>query len=138
MVIQHEDGEKYPYYYGVDDISKRYFIANVPRDVSSRITIVAYNTNGATHSNEIVIPAVGFPDINPSFLREGNQIAVNGIPSTGTKITYCVTDAVIGNVVENNALNHDNTIDITNLVKGFYILHIEDGNRINASYKFHK
>lgn len=136
-----EEGERYPYYFSFNDIRRGFVDVELYRHAENTISITAYNKNGGKHGKSIIIPALGYPDLEVSFSRNGNRIDVLGLPKKQLEsgnIKYSLTNAVSGNLTDSEILNIDSEVEINDLASGFYILHIWDDTHINASYKFVK
>ena len=139
IVEQLDEGERVPFRYEATDFRQGYFIANLDRELSTQLTVISYNDNGNTRSNTIVIPAIGYDDLqeNISFDICDNHISTNGIDRIQPNASYTITNMINANFVKTEKLPTDGIIDISELKSGCYILSLRNGNN-TANYKFTK
>lgn len=145
VVSQLDEGNELPYQYEVQDFKKGYFIATVDKDFVSTFTITAYNKNGTTVSYPYVLqPLSSSEKTHLNFIKEGNIIRIG----TSARSILCQdqissydirplnsvgigTDACVGRFSMEG-----NSIDVTSLEKGYYVLIVNDVKGGRHTFKF--
>lgn len=141
IVEQLDEGETFPYQYEISDFRKGYFIANLDRECETKLTVICYNDNGYQRSNTLTIPALGTSIGNLSFIRNNDNITIDGIPKLtyhSSNIGYSITCLSRNNKMVQSGRLSSNTIEIDNLPNDIYVLSIYDNSGILGSFKFKK
>ena len=141
IVEQWEEGEPLPFQYEVEDFRSGYFIANLDRELSTQLTVVSYNANGARRSNTITVPAVGYPNKTISLKKVDETIELDGISprlmSSG-QLTCSICSPVNSGGSMMIAPLEDGRVDISSLSNGIYVLVLYNGNDKIGDFKFVK
>ncbi|MDE6235365.1 MAG: T9SS type A sorting domain-containing protein [Muribaculaceae bacterium] len=137
VIVQYDPGEDLPFTYDEYDLKKGYFIANVYREGTTKLYVISYNKNGSSRSNTIEINGVGYPDMQVSMRREGNNVQFTGFNSVAKAgVLKCkVIDAMTANNVMDVVLDSTDSISLDSLEKGVYILRLSDGKSDISSFK---
>ena len=142
VVSQWFEGDYFPYTFEVHDFEKGYFIASVDKEFSSTFMITAYNDNGFTYSDTIVIaPLEPVSELllqlnyNNGLINigaESSRLAQKNLVSSfeikplnrldGRQSSYGITDTMMKECVRKNG----NQIDVSLLPKGMYALIVYD------------
>lgn len=141
IVEQLDEGEDLPFQYDADDFRKGYFIANLDRECSTKLTVVSYNKNGFSRSNTITIPALGYSKSQITFNREGDSVNVDGLPfgvSTTDNIHFSIVNLSNPSSIVNSGVIDSNKVYIGNLDKGMYVLTLVNESGQIGTYKFYK
>lgn len=141
IVEQLDEGETFPYQYEISDFRKGYFIANLDRECATKLTVICYNDNGYQRSNTLTIPALGTSIGNISFIRNDNNIIIEGVSELtlhSNNIGYSITCLSNINKMVQSGRVSSNKIEIDNLPNDIYVLSIYDNSGILGSYKFKK
>ena len=142
MVVAQYDGENaFPYYYEVPDFKNGYFITTIDKEVSIKFIITAYNVNGSTLSDTYVLPpstdviSLGFCMSNGRIIiSAGNDVDVAGMISD-IKIDK-ISVSGVNNKATSDITIRNNSIDVSNLTSGLYVLTIIDTKGHIFNYKF--
>lgn len=141
IVEQLDEGETFPYQYEISDFRKGYFIANLDRECSTKLTVICYNDNGYQRSNTLTIPALGTSIGKLSFSIKNDNITIDGIQELtmhSSNISYSITSlSKINKMIQSGRVS-SNTIEIDNLPNDYYILSVYDNSGILGSFKFKK
>lgn len=138
-VEQWDEGEDLPFLYDVENFRSGYFIANLDREVSTQLTVRAYNANGQTKSNTITIPPLGNVSRKVSMEKKNDIISVSGLPHQSLAnggIEYSIN--CLSNPLQPTIRDclYDNAIDVSLLNNGFYAISIYDKGKQLGSLKF--
>ncbi len=139
IVEQWDEGEALPFQYEATDFRKGYFVANLDRELSTRLTVICYNDNGFQRSNTITIPPVGYSLTNVTFMHDNQAVHIDGISSRSLEsgnISCTVQEIATSKTYMNKSKLNDNTVDIGSLPKGMYVLVLYNGNECIGNYKF--
>lgn len=142
VVVAQYDGENaFPYYYEVPDFKNGYFITTIDKEVSTKFIITAYNVNGSTLSDTYVLPpstdviSLGFCMSNGRIIiSAGNDVDVAGMISD-IKIDK-ISVSGVNNKATSDITIRNNSIDVSNLTSGLYVLTIIDTKGHIFNYKF--
>ena len=141
VVSQWDDGDEVPYMYDVDDLRDGYFTATVDKDYPTTFQITAYNKNGRTVSDKYELKALGgrLPS-NPFVIVDG-KIQFNAPSRNGNSESSSIVSADIRRI--DNAGNSTirpsvdgNTISLSGLTHGAYMLSVTDTQGKQYSFKF--
>ena len=141
-VEQYDGDESLPFYYDVEDFRKGYFVANLDRECTTKLSVTSYNINGSTKSETIIIPAIGYPEDNITYNLNNNFIKVNGFRDSqiaNNKVTYAISSPA--NMFSSNQtgiLNEDRIIDTSSLPSGIYIISLSLEGSKKSNLKFIK
>ena len=141
MVDQYDGDDTMGFFYDVEDFRKGYFIANLDRELNTRLRIFAYNENGSRISNTISIPPIGWPDLEPEFKYIKDGVSIEQISSRLIEkgnITYEIRSAINPIDVKQGTLASDRIIDFSDLNDGIYILQIRNREGLIGTSKFTK
>ena len=141
MVDQYDGDDTMGFFYDVEDFRKGYFIANLDRELNTRLRIFAYNENGSRISNTISIPPIGWPDLEPEFKYTKDGVSIERISSRLIEkgnITYEIRSAINPIDVKQGTLASDRIIDFSDLNDGIYILQIKNREGLIGTSKFTK
>lgn len=142
VVSQWFEGDYFPYTYEVHDFEKGYFTASVDKEFSSTFMITAYNDNGYTYSDTIVIdPLEPVSELNLQFRynngfinigAESQRLAHKNLISSfeikplnrldGQQTTHGATAIMMKKRIQKSG----NQIDVSSLPKGVYALIVYD------------
>lgn len=139
MADQYDGDDTMGFFYDVDDFRKGYFLANVDRELSTKIRIFVYNENGSRQSNTITIPPIGWPDLEPQFKYQDDAVTVESISSRlidKGNITYDIRNAVSLSDAGHGTLHSDRRIDLSSIGKGVYIVQIKNKGELIGTSKF--
>lgn len=151
IVAQSDEDDTLPFYYGVSDFGKGYFIATVDRELTSYFTVTAYNKNGNTKSETFVLPPLTpVNSLDLAFTVRKDYIDIASKSRKLREDAQYVSSYKIQSVlasqkrVEGSATAHlsssmdGNRIDISSLPKGVYVLTVEDVKGGVHSVKFNR
>jgi len=144
IVEQLDEGEEYPFLYEVEDFRKGYFIANLDRECSTKLTVTSYNDNGFKRSETITIPAVGYSTQTAELGFEnyrGEYLKINGLSEDIIKdgnLNYSIRSlyGTYRQVDNQKVLNGQ--INIGELPKGIYLVSVYLNSNEIGNYKFAK
>lgn len=143
-VAQYDDWNPIPLLYSVQDYKNGYFNAVVDREFDTRFVITAYNENGHSASEMYTFhPSPNAFNMALQFERDGNSILVKSNSRKNNTVTLKSADVnpVLGTISSKAKTSmpiNKNTIDISRLKAGFYVLDVEDNENRHYSYKFAK
>lgn len=142
IVNQTDEGYNVPFRYDAKEFKDGFFIANLDRECSTKLGIKYFNENGATYSDEIYIPALGFPETEEVDLRiNRDRISIKGLSDAMLErqhARYEIYSAINPAPICSGTLPANGDIDISPLAKGIYVVAVyNDGKRI-GSRKFIK
>lgn len=147
IVVSQQDGEDgLPYYYDIPDYKLGYFIATVDKEVTTTFVITAYNKNGTTHSDKLVIT----PDISNTmqllFNLTNNYIKIDSnkdIPISNVikdfnieNITINANSSMVNSDIKADTQLANDKINISNLKSGLYVLKVTDIDGNSYDFKF--
>ncbi len=142
-VSQLDEGNSYPYYYDIDDFKKGYFTTIVDCEFYSWITLTAYNHNGSTESETLLVSLTdGVPtasDITASIVIDGSTLTFD-LPSQrrATTINYAVMPltANSGRIALQGSVSSDMpSINISSLPNGYYgVSYVINGVQFNSKF----
>lgn len=141
IVEQLDEGERLPFQYEAENFREGYFIANLDRELSTKLTIICYNDNGYKRSNTITINPVGYPAKTITFHREGNEISFDGVEkviNASGNLSYTIQNMASTAAQTIQEYATAKTINISNLPNGIYVLSIYNGSDKIGYYKFVK
>lgn len=123
MVNQWDEGERYPFSYEVTDFRKGYFLANLDRELETKLSITVYNENGYEQSNQITIAPIGYGLNDVDLMAEDSSIVVKGVPNQVLSkggLTCLISNVL--NPLENAQISvpKDGVIDISQFSNGIY------------------
>lgn len=143
-VAQYDDWSPIPLLYSVQDYKTGIFNAVVDREFDTRFVITAYNENGYVASEMYTFhPSPDAFNMVLQFERDGNSILVKSNSRKNNTVTLksANVNPVLGTVSEKARISmpiNKNTIDISRLKAGFYVLDVTDKDNRHYSYKFAK
>lgn len=141
IVEQLDEGESLPFQYDAEDFRNGYFIANLDREVSTKLTVISYNENGFKRSNTITIPPVGYQVKDITFKKTGDQIILDGIPSKSLEYgewSYSINNLTNESALVNSHKLDNKTIEVSDIPSGIYVLTLHDHNSNVSHFKFVK
>ena len=127
------------FFYDVYDFRKGYFVANLDRELSTKLRIFVYNDNGSRISNTITIPPIGWPDLEPSFSYKKDAVKIERISShliDKGYITYEINNIVNMSDAGQGTLQSDRTIDISSIEEGIYAIRVKNKGELIGISKF--
>lgn len=149
VVSQYDDGEDIPFQFALSNIKSGKFIATVDKEYPTTFIITSYNKNGATTSETYVLDAVQpISDLELSFAYVDGHITVksNSRRMRNKEIIDSYSIAPLGisqqNAVErlcgqlSNNIISSNTIDVSGLPIGLYVIKVVDIFGKTHSFKF--
>ena len=140
IVNQTDEGSPVHFRYDVDDFKQGFFVANLDRELSTKLQVVCYNNNGQTYSDPIYIPALGYPELNDlTFKVDNNKLSIGGIPKktlNNSKVTYIISNLFIQSPLSSGVLTDECEVEISNLLEGFYIISVFNNGKMIGSGKF--
>lgn len=143
FVEQLDEGEELPFQYEVTDFRKGYFIANLDRECSTKLTVICYNDNGYQRSNTIAIPAIGHNNSAQitalSFDMQNDAIMVKAGDDAVDNCNYTIAPLTVAGqqALRNGTAN--GAIDISTLSDGLYVLTaIDEKTGLQGTFKFRK
>lgn len=142
IVEQTDEGSPGPFRYVVKDFKKGYFVANLDRELSTKLLVISFNENGQVRSEAINIPALGYPEItNLSFKIKNDRLTVFGVPKNiqnNGKATYTISSAINPSIVNRGTLAETGEVNVSGLQKGIYVISISNNGNLIGSGKFVK
>lgn len=150
VVSQYDDGEDVPFQYAVPDIKSGKFTATVDKEYPTKFVITSYNKNGSTTSETYVLDAIrpitdvvldfNFTDgkimISSSAKRMIGKNLIKSYNITQLKSSQSYISNNLVKVPTKQMIVATNTIDVSKLSNGIYILHVEDVFGKKHSFKF--
>ena len=144
VVEQLDEGAVVPYRFEVSDFKNGYFTTIVDKEYFSEFRIIAYNQNGHTISDTFVLDALEPWDGEMQMTITDNTIKIlpigtrRSIKNISYRISLISKDArSVGNVLQGD-LSSDETIDVSNLTPGMYIVECKTESGKKTSRKFIK
>ncbi len=141
VVEQWDEGEELPFQYDAEDFRNGYFIANLDRELSTRLTVASYNANGFKRSETITIPPIGYPTREVTFKRNNDVITLGGISGRLRESgrLSCRVNSVMGSASYATTLPvEDGKVDVSAIPQGVYVLTVLNGSDKIGTYKFLK
>ncbi len=139
MVDQYDGDDTMGFFYDVYDFRKGYFVANLDRELSTKLRIFVYNDNGSRISNTITIPPIGWPDLEPSFSYKKDAVKIERISShliDKGYITYEINNIVNMSDAGQGTLQSDRTIDLSSIEEGIYAIRVKNKGELIGISKF--
>lgn len=141
VVLQYKENENIPIQHILQDIKSGKFIATVDREYSSTFIIASYNKNGVSMSENYVLPAITpVNELKLSFEKKGNEIKItSNSRRMNNKLLIKSYEIIPLNILMKSEFHNNissNTIDISALDYGFYILNVLDIFGKRHSFKF--
>ncbi len=146
VVEQLDEGERVPFRFDVSDFKDGYYIATVDKEFYSEFKVIAYNANGGTISETLVVEPLEPVALSLSTTIVGDEIEITTNNARRSDINYIQSYAIspLTNYRSNALLqganldNCANRIDISGLPSGLYALNIIDIYGERHSFKFMK
>ncbi len=146
VIEQLDEGERVPYRYDVPNFKDGYYIATVDKEFQSEFTVIAYNENGTTRSETLLIEPLEPVVLNLNINMDGEYITIENNQSRNISNnlikSYEINTLDMYNAytvkVELNYQNKENRIDINDLERGLYVLNLIDTKGEHHSFKFTK
>ena len=133
------DGDfEYSFSYVPEEFRKGYFIASLDRELTTKLIVTSYNKYGQKDSQTLVIPPMGYPDMDVTFKVRCNSVMVEGVTSRQIeqkRVSYMLaTPMNTGVPVTEAMLGADRCVDTSSLPKGIYVLTvIRDGEAVGTT-----
>lgn len=143
VVQQHDEWDRVPFRYELSDFKDGYFIATVDKEFYSEFTVTAYNENGSTVSDTLVVEPLEPAELTVESDVADNYITVKNSSNRngnfiGSYEINTVDSYSIRNVTQNTSHIGENRIDVSALSPGLYILSITECDGKRHTMKFIK
>ena len=147
-VSQQEEGDPFPFTYEITDFKSGSFIATVDKELYTTLRVMAINANGSTLSDTYTIAPVLGDGLSFNMQFTGSSITLT--PRQSRLSDKQLLESYVIQPVEltgtasarsqpaRSAVFSGNTIDISGLPRGMYVLKVTDTRGRQHQYKFSK
>lgn len=140
VVEQYDEGNDMPVKYEISDFKKGYFTATVDKELYTEFVIYAYNKNGSTKSDSLIIPPLSSVQepYDIRFTHNSIELYLKSRMKQNINDYYCIysLDSAIPILIKRGEINAANSIiDIAHLQSGRYVLSIKSKeNKQNVKF----